>query len=115
MWWQQDGAPCHTSNATMHYLRGQFPGKLMSKHGDWPWPPRSPDLAICDFFLWGYLKQQIWNVPHEQQPTNMRQLRDAIVLACESLNQQMIQRSFDAMVSRARRCIRARGHTFSDE
>ena len=26
MWWQQDGAPCHTSNATMQYLRGHFPG-----------------------------------------------------------------------------------------
>ena len=21
MWWQQDGVPAHTSNATMHYLR----------------------------------------------------------------------------------------------
>ena len=25
MWWQQDGAPAHTSHATMQYLRGQFP------------------------------------------------------------------------------------------
>ena len=49
MWWQQDGAPAHTSNATMQYLRGQFPLRLMSKRGDWPWPLRSPDLAIhCD-------------------------------------------------------------------
>jgi hypothetical protein len=64
MWWQQDGAPAHTSNATMQYLRGQFPLRLMSKRGDWPWPPRSPDLVICDFFLWGYLKQQIWNVAY---------------------------------------------------
>ena len=38
MWWQQDGAPCHTSNATMRYPRGQFPGRLMSKPGDWSWP-----------------------------------------------------------------------------
>ena len=36
-------------------------------------------------------------------------------MACESLEPLMIQRSFDAMVSRARRCIRARGHAFSDE
>ena len=33
MRWQQDGAPCHTTNATMRYLRGQFPGRLMSKQG----------------------------------------------------------------------------------
>ncbi len=25
MWWQQDGAPSHTSNATMQYLCRQFP------------------------------------------------------------------------------------------
>ena len=56
----------HTSNLSMRYLRGQFTRRLMSKGGDWPWPPRSPDLAICDFFLWGYLKQKIWNVPADQ-------------------------------------------------
>ena len=43
MWWQQDGAPAHASHAKMQYLRGQFPLRLMSKRGDWPWPPRSPD------------------------------------------------------------------------
>ena len=90
MWWQQDGAPAHTSNATMQYLRGQFPLRLMSKRGDWPWPPRSPDLAICDFFLWGYLKQQIWNVPHDQQPQNLEELRNSIVTACRNLEQRMI-------------------------
>ena len=42
--WQQDRAPAHTSNATMQYLRGQFPLRLMSKHGDWPlaMPPSLP-------------------------------------------------------------------------
>lgn len=28
------------------------------KSRDIPWP-RSPDLSICDFFLWGYLKLRI--------------------------------------------------------
>ena len=53
MWWQQDGASAHTSNVALQYLRGQFPGRVMSKRGDWPWPPRSPDLAVCDFFSVG--------------------------------------------------------------
>ena len=30
MWWQQDGAPAHTNNVTLKYLRGQFPGRVMS-------------------------------------------------------------------------------------
>ena len=25
------------------------------------WPPRSPDLNPCDFYLWGYLKSVVCN------------------------------------------------------
>ena len=27
------------------------------------WPARSPDLSACDFFLWGYLKSQVFKAP----------------------------------------------------
>ena len=115
MWWQQDGAPAHTSNAAIRYLSGQFPGRLMSKRGDWPWPPRSPDLAICDFFLWGYLKHSIWNVPMNNQPKNLRELRNAIQRECANLNRDLIRRAFTGMISRAQRCMEVRGHTFPNE
>ena len=115
MWWQQDGAPSHTSNATMQYLRGQFPGRVISLRGDLPWPPRSPDLTVCDFFLWGYLKHKIWSVPHHQQPKNLRRLHEVIIAQCHNIDRAMIQRSFDNMVTRARLCIRAGGHAFPNE
>ena len=35
-WWQQDGAPAHTSNASINYLRGRFQGRLISRRGDIP-------------------------------------------------------------------------------
>ena len=108
MWWQQDGAPAQTSNVTLQYLTGQFPGRIMSKRGDWPWPPRSPNLAVHDFFLWGYMK--IWDVPHNQQPQTLRALRAAIVQACNNLQQQMIRNVFDGMLTRAMRWINSRGH-----
>ena len=112
MWWQQDGAPCHTSNATMQYLRGQFPGRLMGKRGDWPWPH---DLLIWQFVTFFFGAQTIWNVQRDQQPRNLRELREAIVSSCESLGQEMIQNAFDGMISRAQRCILAQGHAFPDE
>ena len=115
MWWQQDGTPAHTSNETLRYPKGQFPGRLMSKRGDCPWPPPSLDLAVCDFFLWGHLKHQIWNVPQNQQPRNLRDLQAAIVRECMNFPQQIVRGSFDAMVSRARRCINARGRAFPDK
>jgi len=40
---------------SLNYLRGQFPGRVLSNRGDQDWPARSPDLTVCDFFLWGYL------------------------------------------------------------
>lgn len=27
------------------------------------WPPRSPDLTPCDFFLWGYIKDFAYKPP----------------------------------------------------
>ena len=28
-----------------------------------PWPPRSPDLTPCDFFLWGFVKDSVYVPP----------------------------------------------------
>eukprot|EP00111_Clytia_hemisphaerica_P017991 TCONS_00053258-protein len=111
MWWQQDGAPSHTSNATLQYLRG----RVLSKGGDWHWPARSPDLAVCDFFLWGHLKQKIWEVPVNQQPQNLDELEDKLREACDNLNLQFIRNAFDAMVTRARKCIAVGGGLFPNE
>ena len=46
---------------------------------------------------------------------NLRELRGAIVTECRNLKQQIIQNSFDCMISRTRRCIRAGRHAFTDE
>ena len=87
----------------------------MRKRGDQSWPPRSPDQTVCDFLLWAYLKHQIWNAPHYQQPSNLRELRETIVTSCRNLDPQMIQSSFDCMLSRARNCILVRGNAFPNE
>ena len=54
-----DGAPAHTTNRNMEYLDTLFLGRVIlykSIRGQ-QWPPRSPDLNPCDYFLWGYLKE----------------------------------------------------------
>jgi len=60
MWFQQDGATAHTAWASMTVVRQMFPQHVVSRFGDVPWPPRSPDLYACDFFLWGYLKSKVY-------------------------------------------------------
>ena len=60
MWFQQDGATCHTACETMESLREKFPGRVISRNGDRNWPPRSSDLSPCDFFLWGFVKSRVY-------------------------------------------------------
>jgi hypothetical protein len=38
-----------------------------------PWPPRSPDLTPCDFFLWGFVKDSVYVPP---LPTSIHEIRD---------------------------------------
>jgi hypothetical protein len=68
VWFQQDGVTAHTARQSMTFLRGMFPGRLISLFGDIPWPARSPDLTDPDFFLWGYLKSKVYATrPHSIQ------------------------------------------------
>ena len=60
VYFQQDGATAHTAKRTIELIKKKFDGKLISKFGDINWPPRSPDLTPCDFFLWGYLKSRVY-------------------------------------------------------
>nr|CAI5818484.1 unnamed protein product [Callosobruchus analis] len=53
MWFMQDGAPAHFTRAVRNHLHEHYPGKWIGRGADAPiqWPPRSPYLAPCDFFL----------------------------------------------------------------
>ena len=116
LWWQQDGAPAHTSDTAMRYLQGQFPGKVISRRGDVVWPPRSPDFVVLDFFTWGYIKKQNWHTARNQQPRNIEQFKAAITRECRALSPVMIRSALHSspwyLVSRARRCIAADGRFF---
>ena len=83
---------------------------MVTGHG-----PLVPLVLQCVIFSFRYLKQKIWNVVLDQQPNNLRQLREAIVMECNTMHQATIQRSFDAMVSRARLCINTDGQALADE
>ncbi|GFX15970.1 transposase [Trichonephila clavipes] len=60
LWFQQDGATCHTARATIDLLKNTFGGRLISRFGPVNWPPRSCDLTRLDYFLWGYVKSLVY-------------------------------------------------------
>lgn len=45
---------------TMQLLQTKFPGRVISRYGDQNWPARLCDLTPCDFFLWSYLKSNVY-------------------------------------------------------
>ena len=61
LFWQQDGAPAHSSNVVLASLREKFPGRVISRKGDIVWPACSPDINPLDFFIWGFAKTFVFN------------------------------------------------------
>ncbi|GFX91981.1 acetyl-CoA carboxylase [Trichonephila clavipes] len=60
LWFQQDGATCHTARATIDLLKDTFGDRLISRFVPVNWPPRSCDLTPLDYFLWGYVKSLVY-------------------------------------------------------
>ncbi|GFT04649.1 uncharacterized protein TNCV_334111 [Trichonephila clavipes] len=50
LWFQQDGAACHTARATIDLLKDTFCDRLISRFVSVNWPPRSCDLTPLDYF-----------------------------------------------------------------
>jgi len=88
VWFQQDGATAHTARKSMALLREMFPGQLISLRGDILWPARSPDLTPCDYFLWGYLKTEVF----KHRPRTLQALKDAIRLEVARILHDMLDR-----------------------
>ncbi len=78
---QQDGAKPHTSNENLLFLRTKFGKCVISSrfpnlfHCGWFWSPYSPDRNVCDFFLWRYLKDRVY----ENNPQTLDQLENEVL------------------------------------
>jgi len=98
---QQDEASPHTAIATMNVVREMFPGRLISHFGDTHWPPRSPDLTMCDFFLWGYLKTRVYGT----KPRTLDELKDAIKTEIALIDENVLRRVYSNFLDRLSSCF----------
>ena len=59
MLFQLDGAPPHWGLHVRAFLN-KFLERWIGRGGPAAWPPRSPDINSLDFFLWGYVKIEVF-------------------------------------------------------
>ena len=110
VWSQQDGATAQTANESMTTVRNMFPGHLISRFGDVPWPPCSPDLSTCDFFLWEYLKSCVY----AHKPGTLNDLKEAIRQEIRPIDRQLLARVMDDFKRRLENFIQSGGRHLTD-
>ena len=92
--YQQDGAPPHSHKEVREYLNEHLPGRWVGRAADTDntfctWPPRLPDLTVCDFFLWGFVKDNVYIPP---LPKTLPELQERINTAIGNITQDMLER-----------------------
>jgi hypothetical protein len=68
------GATSHTTNDSLAWLRERFKDRLISRKCEIEWAVHSPDLNPPYFYLWGYLKDNVY----ENNPQIIGELKAAI-------------------------------------
>jgi hypothetical protein len=72
----------------MRDLNEMLQARVISRRGTIEWPARSPDLNACDFFLWGYLKNKVY----EKKPRTTEDLKRNIREEVATISPTMLQR-----------------------
>jgi hypothetical protein len=105
MWFQQDGAPAHTAQDSKNLLHSIFETRVISRDFLREWPPRSPDLTPCDFYLWNALKELVYQGGHFH---SLSDLQNAIQWAFNTIRLGKMNDVRNAVYSvpfRMQRCI----------
>ncbi|GFX73397.1 uncharacterized protein TNCV_3402081 [Trichonephila clavipes] len=110
LWFQQDGATCHTARATIDLLKDTFGDCLISRFGPVNWPPRSCDLTPLDYFLWGYVKSLVY----ADTPQKLDHLEDNIRRVIADIRSQMLEKVIENWTPRLDYIRASRGSPMPD-
>lgn len=105
MWYLHDGAPVHHTALIHEHLNNEFPDRWIGRGGPFQWPPRSPDLTKMDFFLWGYVKDEVYKVP----PTTKENMKDRITQVFRNINNNVLNEVSRSFQERLETCLDVNG------
>ncbi len=99
-YFQQDDTPCH---------KAQIISDWFLEHGNeltlLKWPPQSPDLNPIEH-LWDVVEREIYIM--DVQPTNLQQLRDAIISIWTKISEECFQHLVESMPWRIKVVLKAK-------
>lgn len=110
-YFQHDGAPPHTTRLNLGLLNEHFNSKVIARsfpemfNCGLAWPPYSPDLSPLDFFLWGFIKDKVY----QNNPKNLSELKTRITEIIGAIPANMLQRSISSFERRLRMLIHTGG------
>ncbi|GFX93510.1 DUF4817 domain-containing protein [Trichonephila clavipes] len=88
LWFQQDGATCHTARAPIDLFKDTFGDHLISRFGPVNWQQ--------DYFLWGYVKSLVY----ADKPQTLDHLEDNIRRVIADIRPQMLEKVIENWTSR---------------
>ena len=101
-YFQQDGAPPHKHKEVQSWLKEKFGNRFVDKD---LWPPRSPDLNPCDYFLWGYIKDEVYR----KRPKTIEELKEEIIIQINKISKVTLSRVFENMKKRLNNILENKG------
>jgi len=72
--------------------------------------PRSPDLSLCDFFLWGYLKGKVY----VDKPRDIPHLQNAVERKMRAIPRQMCEKVMTNISRIMNECVQNKGRHLND-
>jgi len=106
----QDGASPHTAKATLELLKKHFGARIIIYKCENFWPPLSPDINPCDFYLWGYTKDKVFY----EIPTNLNDLKSKIIKVISEIPKETLQKVIKNLIFRFNCCVNKNGKHFSN-
>ena len=101
----KDGAAPHFLKDVREWLDRTFPERWLGRRGPHKWPARSPDLTPCDFFLWGWAKEEVYKT----KPKTIPELKERIFDVLGNVPCEFLRKTINNIPKRLRKLIANKG------
>ena len=115
-WFQQDGARPHSTDENLGRIAEVFQDRIIGlgapqkTGGGIDWPPYSPDINVCDFFLWGAVKDKVYANPIQ----DLEMLKDRITEEIQAIPEEQIHAAIENFYTRIQHLVAIDGRHFEN-